>query len=350
VRRRAAVPDSAARQRTPGWIDARRESVSASDIPILTLNSPYRSSPVDLWAYKTHLLEVEPPDPELEELWDLGIALEPVIAQRYTARTRRPLVARHRLVRHPEVRWHTASLDRVSAVKGERRVVELKWAPHRRWLDGPEPVPPHVQDQVQWQLYVTGWDVADVAVLNGATVEVHELERDDAYIADLVGIAGWFHEHVRAGTMPPVDGSEATTRALRRLRPRDDGTMLDPTPELEALMRAWRILDATIKRDGRELARIKNVVRTILDTAGGSRGTDWTVYYRKPKDHEETAWKAEAADLRAWLEELLEGMPSRDEDLAAIHARHTTTKEGTRSLHPYWRGEAPAIEEGTTWT
>jgi predicted phage-related endonuclease len=88
-------------QGTPEWIDARRDVVGSSDIPIITGSSPYATSVFALWAAKTRLVELEPPDPETQELFDLGHALEEPIADRYTVITGRPLRRRRQLLVHP---------------------------------------------------------------------------------------------------------------------------------------------------------------------------------------------------------------------------------------------------------
>jgi putative phage-type endonuclease len=329
-------------QDTPGWIEARRDVIGSSDLAVLTGNSPYRSSLLDLFAYKTRLLEAEPPDPETQELFDLGHALEEVIAQRYRVHPKGRPVRRHRhLIIHPEIPWAAASLDRVSAVAGERRIVEVKWVPYRRW-DGPEDVPAHVQDQVQWQMFVTGWDVADVAVLLGAHVEVHEVRRDEGYIGDLYAIASWFHGLIDRGELPPVDGSDLTARTLRRLTPRDDGTMLDPVPlELHALVSAWRA--AETERDAAldALGKAKNAVRLLLGEHAGARTDGWTLSYRKPSDYTQTKWQLVADAYRRLLEEGGTDAATLD----ALVGLHSQTVEPERRLNIYWRN-AP---EGS-WT
>lgn len=344
------------RQGTPAWVDARHDSIGSSDIPILTGNSPYRTSPFSLWCYKTRRLEPEPVDPMTQELFDLGHALEPVIADRYTALTGRKVRRVSRMLRHPRIPWATASLDRVSAVRGERRIVEVKWVPWRRWVEGPEPVPAYVQDQVQWQLMVNGegWR-ADVAVLNGSHVEHHELEPDEAYQRNLLVIAQAFHErHVLTGIPPKVDGSEATRKALLRLYPADDGTTMEPTPELEALMRELHDAIPAAKAAGEREGRIRNAIRLLMEqhaevespTWKVEAATDrWRVTYRRSKDYTSVKWALVAKAYR----EVIEGLtPSPPSFFEAVEAMHSEAKEGSRRLVPTWKG-APA-EEGQSWT
>ena len=348
-------------QGTPEWVDARRDVLGSSDIPIVTGSSPYATSLFALWAIKTRLVEPEPPDPETQDLFDLGHALEEPIAARYTAITGRPLRRRRQLLVHPTDRWMGASLDRVSARRGERRIIEIKWVPNRRWgTDGPEPVPSYVQDQVQWQLAVTGWDVADVAVLQGSRIDVHEIGPSERYQADLRYLARDFWDRVEAGEHPPVDGSEATRAAIARLHPRDTLGQLDPSPETAAL--AYAIRDASIARKAavEEDGRVRNLMRLLLEEHSGVEDEDYRIHFRRSADRivTTTDWQALAAvygrtvdtlvaKLRAHVPSLaLEGIDvSTDEGLTRVHEAlqsiYTTTevKEGSRSLIPKFRGD-----------
>lgn len=334
----AAVPVKVA-QGTPEWVDARRDVVGSSDIPIVTGSSPYSTSVFSLWALKTRLAEPEPVDPETQEMFDLGHAMEAVIAERYTAITGRKVHRRRHLLTHPTERWMGASLDRVSARRGERRIIEIKWSPNRRWaLDGPEPVPHHVQDQVQWQLAVTGWDVADVAVLSGSHVEVYEVGPSDAYQADLRYLARNFWDLVERGERPTVDGSESTRSTIARLHPRDTLGMLEPTAETAAIAYAIRDASAALKAAKEEDGRLRNEMRLLLGEHSGVEDDDYRIHYRRSADSTTTVtdWIAVAASYRAVLEELDNaGALSLDE----IVARHTTTevREGRRALLPKFR-------------
>lgn len=331
------------RQGTPAWVEARRDSIGSSDIPVLTGSSPFRgTSPLDLWAYKTRRLEAIPVDEMTQELYDLGHALEPVIGERYTAMTGRKLRRVSRMLRHPEVPWATASLDRVSAVRGERLIVELKWDPWARFGQSAEEVPPHVQDQVQWQLLVSGYEAAEVAVLMGSHVERLEVAPDRDYQEGLLVIAGDFWmNHVQAGVPPEIDGSEATRRALARLHPTDDGTFMEPTAELHALMAQLREAIPAEKAATEEVARLKNAIRSALGDHSGAEADGWRITFKRGKGRRSTDWHAVAQVMHS-----LTGLPPEHLDEEA--EKHTTTGEASRPLLTRWTGTREQ-EEGH-WT
>jgi predicted phage-related endonuclease len=282
---------------------------------------------VELWAYKTGLIEREAPDPATQELFDIGHALEPVIAELYTRKTGRPVRRVTQMIRHPEHEWLFASLDRVSAVKGERIVVELKFAPHRRWDDGIEAVPADVQDQVQTQMLVSGYPMAHVAVLMGGRVDWHEVPADPEYQAALLRMAIAFRRQVVDGIRPDIDGSESTRRALARLHPRETLDLIDPpSTELDALAADLRVAKAASKSATAEQDRLENVLRAVLGDHEGVESDWYRMTWTQNKPSKRTDWQAVVTDL------LLDGSGV---DVAAVQRAidaRTETKEGARVL------------------
>jgi putative phage-type endonuclease len=350
------------RQNTPAWVDARRDFVGSSDLPVITGNTPYGTSAFSLWAIKTRLAEPDPVDPETQELFDLGHLLEDDIAERYTAKTGREVRRANLMRARKDIPWASANLDRVSAVRGERRVVEVKWVPHRHWLAEPERVPSYVQDQVQWQLFVTGWDVADVAVLDGSRVFVHEVGPNRAYQEDLLYIARWFRDLVVRGAPPPIDGSEATRRTLSRLHPRPTQDLLIASPEIDAVVHDYREARAAAKAASSREDELANVIRGLIGDHMGVEGDGYKISWLKNADSTRVDWKLVAQNQRRLLELIggtdpasvviaaqAEGIVtsavSLDELLNAIESLHSKTTEGPRVLRPRFRNE-----ETGAWT
>ena len=350
TRRRGAVPVPGA-QNTPAWLDARKDVIGSSDISVLTGNSTYGSSKVDVWAVKTRLLEPAQPDEATQELFDLGHALEPIIAARY-ALEYGPVQRRNRLLKHPSLPFVGASLDRVQfegpARHRRRIIVEIKWAPHRRWSDGPEPVPAAVQDQAQWQLLTTGYDLVRVPVLNGSHVEYHEIEPDQSYQDDLLYIARDFWGYVERREIPPLDGSEATRKVITRLHPRDLLPMLEGNELLDSMVERLRQAQGAFAIAEEELGTAKNALRLRIGDAAGIDGDGYRIDFRKNADSAKTDWKLVAKAYRAVIDETgvldaaaFVGMS----DLDAIERLYTQVKEGARPLVPRF-----AKEEKASWS
>lgn len=319
------------RQNTDEWLALRRTGVTASELPVIAGN---RAGLVELWAYKSGLIEREDPDPATQELFDIGHALEPVIADLYTRKTGRRVRRVARMIRHPKYEWLFASLDRVSAIPRERIIVELKYAPHRRWDDGIEAVPADVQDQVQGQMLVSGYPMAHVAVLIGGRVDWHEVPADPEYQDALLRMAMRFRQQVLAGERPDIDGSESTRRALARMHPSDTLDMLDPTPELDALAHGLRAAKAAAKAVTEEEARLANVLRAVLGDHEGVESETYRITWTQNKPTTKTDWKAALMDLRSYVtgDGHRSGRHVTEGDIDQAIAAATTTTEGARVL------------------
>ncbi len=333
------------RQGSEEWLAKRREGVGSSDAPVI---AGERGSVVELWAEKSGLIDPEPPDDETARLFEWGHRLEPVVADWYAEAMTRPLRRVNRMLVHPSVPWAFASLDRVSAVKGEKRIVEIKT--HRWGWRGEEAVPGFVQAQVQHQLWVTGYDVADVAVLSGGSEpKVHEIARDDRYIDDLVYLETEFMGWVASGTRPPMDGSENARRAMSRMHPRNDGTLIAPTPELDRVFFDWMAARVVKDQAEGEADTLANTIRALIGDADGIEGR---VLWKKNAATARTDWPSVAAAYRTVIEHMqahegyrhgvntflsAEAGTTRLDDIQSIHSR---TVEGARVLRPVWKGEA----------
>ena len=361
------------RQGTPEWLDNRRDVVGSSDIPVITGSSPFRSTSLfDLWAVKTRQIEEAEPSREDdteerredEERFWLGHAIEPVIADRYALVTGRRLRRSNDQLRHPVHTWVGASLDR--EVIGEKRIVEVKWVPRGDWSrSSADPVPAHVLDQVQWQMLVRGWGVADVAVLDGDRLRIETVEADRGYQDDLLFLAHEkFWRYVQSGDMPPVDGSEATRKALasianrRRLvngvhvDARSDEVLTRMATELHEAQLAEKAAKGTVGTTKAAIAQL-----LIAAEASGADGDGWRIDYHQNKGSERvvTNHAAIAAAYRAVIEPLLSmgdaGIrgalrdagfdPDQPGVLDAIAGLHTTTetKEGARVMRLWWKNE-----------
>jgi putative phage-type endonuclease len=318
------------RQGTSEWIAERANGLGASEMPIV---AGERDGLLALWAVKAGLMEPEPIDAATAKLFRFGHLMEPVIAQAYTEETGRPLRRVMRMLQSREWPVARASIDRESAVKGERRAVEIKNTRSPRW-DRFEAVPGDVQVQTQWQMYVGGYDVADVAVLvAGSDLRIFEVPRDDEWIADLLYLAREFWGHVQAKTRPEIDGSESTRRTIARLHPTDDGTMLPRSAEFEQLARDLAAAKAALKEAEGFEGTVSNAVRAMIGDASGVEGC---FTYRKNKDSERVNWPAVAAEYRT---ELI-GRGVSPTALESIQGAHSEAAPGARVLRLAYKESA----------
>lgn len=319
-----AVALPGVRQRTPEWLEARRQRVGSSDAPVL---AGERGSLYALWAEKRGLAEPEFDD-ETEAMMEIGAALEPALMALYKARQGRPIRARHVMLVRRDWPVAAASLD----AESDDRIVELKWTHGADWYhalraDSPEPVPGVVMAQVQWQLYVTGRDVVDVAALVGREFRVITVGRDQRMIGDLEYMARDFWDHVESGEPPEPDGSEATTRTLRRLYPADDGTWLPADAEAMELVRSWGKAKAAAREATSAEETLENTLRAILGEHSGISGL---VSNKLSAPSARVDWEAAASALADALGEAMGADPAVL--LGNYQHAATTMKAGSRRL------------------
>lgn len=315
------------RQGTPEWLALRRTGLAASEMPIVT---GARGGVYDLWAYKAGLMDApEPPPPDLAELFALGHALEPVIADAYTRRTGLKVLPVPRMLRARQHPWAFASLDRWTEARD--RIVEIKWAAHRRWTDG---VPVAVQDQVQWQMLVTGIPRTDVAVLNGGVLEVHEVAADPDHQAGLMRLAVAFMQMVADRTPPQIDGSEETRRALARVHPRATvADMIPATPAMDAEMASLRAIRRQITDLEATAAQVENGLRAAIGDHEGIEGFQFRATWTAPRGGGRTSWRDVVEDIRT------SGPAEVGALIDEAIGRHTADNQPGRVLRVRWKDE-----------
>jgi putative phage-type endonuclease len=253
------------------WLKARGAGVGGSEAAIIMGASSW-GSPYSLWQEKAGLV---PPDDNDNDVLRFGRVVEPLIADEYERLSGRQLVSLGdwSIRRHPTLESMFASHDRIIApVKGKDGpgVLSIKSAnvwKGEEWLDGEEP-PLAYQVQFQHELACSGFRWGSFAVLIwGRGVRWLDMERNDGFIAVLEEECERFWQRVVKGDPPPVDGSEHTTAALRRLYPADAGGRVDLPPEAVDWAERLDVLHAEIKTREAEKEELNNRVRALLKDA-----------------------------------------------------------------------------------
>jgi len=97
-------------------------------------------------------------------------------------------------------------------------------------------VPEHYLIQTQHYMSVTGYEVADLAVLiGGNTYRQYTIERNENLITNLIMIEADFWDRIKKGTPPEIDYlAPSTYDMLKRLYPGTNGETIELAPELAA--------------------------------------------------------------------------------------------------------------------
>lgn len=258
----------------------RTKYIGGTDASAIAGLNPW-STPMDVWFEKTGRM-VDVLDSEVM-YW--GREIEPVIANRYAADTGRTLkecVALHDAA-HP---WAGGHPDRL--IYPDQGVLEIKTAGlHMRqhWGDPPYgEIPQQYFIQVQWYMWLTGFEWADVAVLiGGQDYRVYYVPRNNAVIERLINVCGDFWENnVLKDTAPEIDGGDGTKKYLATLD--RNAETVGSTLTAEQFADNYRTAAARVKFWSRELAIAKH---NLINELGSNRtmiGRDWQITASTRKD------------------------------------------------------------------
>lgn len=183
------------------WLAERRTGIGGSDAAAVCGLSPY-ATPLQVWNDKLGRGIPQEVNPAME--W--GNRLEQAIRQKYAdAHGVEVLMpdTENGILRHEKYDFLICTLDGFTA---DGRVLEIKNTRRaERWGDAPfVQVPPHYYLQVQHNMLVTGFAVADLVVLiGGQEYREYEIPEDPDVQAMLLEFESEFWESVQKQTAPP---------------------------------------------------------------------------------------------------------------------------------------------------
>lgn len=242
------------------WLRARHKGIGASEAAAL-FGCTNWGSPYSLWLEKTNPIKMQD---ELDKFsyihW--GALHEPTIAAEFKRITGFPVTNPGKYAIH----WHEnkfmfATLDRLTEDADGPAILEckfVKWGGNK-WgevddagFGDPSGVPLPYQVQTQQQMACAKINRTYIAALiQGDDFRMYVTERNDRFIAELERKCLEFREYILTKTPPPIDGSEATERAIREYFPVDDGErvfladrFIDLDREREEVIAESKLLDA----------------------------------------------------------------------------------------------------------
>ncbi|TXH59016.1 MAG: hypothetical protein E6Q97_00975 [Desulfurellales bacterium] len=186
------------------WLEARKDKLGASEIPIILGLSPF-CTPLQLALRKQGRL----PEQEDNDHLFFGRAVEPIVAELFTRKTKIPCRKANRLYQHKSHDFAVASPDYFyDGANGNLELLEIKvtsWTQREKWVDGGCPDTAHIQ--LIWQLGVLGLERGTVAGLVGGSprdLYLPQFTFDASIWTQLLERAGAFMECVRSGKEPPA--------------------------------------------------------------------------------------------------------------------------------------------------
>ena len=269
------------------WLTWRRGGLGGSDLPAVLGISPW-SSPFAVWVDKVGLLPAEDDETDFMEF---GRWAELMIGPWFASRTGLTVAGEQTWCSHPGEPWQRCTVDGFvlddpdACLADARGLMQIKTtAPGRRW----EEIPAHIQAQEQWEMHVTGLDHVWLPVLHGRRLEVYELERDQDDIDMMIDRARsfWF-DNVLAQQPPPIDGSDATERALKALYPEaTPGKSIELDPDQWTDLRQLGNAKVTERAAAAQAKELTNRIRAAMGdayegTIGGRRAVTLGTQTRK---------------------------------------------------------------------
>ncbi len=272
-----------AEQRSPEWFALRADGITATDVSVIAGLNPYKT-PFQLWAEKLGKYQPDPVGPAAVR----GILLENTVAEFYEMETGRELRRSNGIVRLKDIPWVMASLDRT--VVGEDGLVEIKTSASPRW--NIYPIPPEVEAQVQWQMFVTGAPWVDVAALLGGLVfRIQRVEADYEFQTRLYQKAIAFRDAVKNGTPPALQGEDSD--ALASVIPwsgTDD--FVAATDSIERLAALYAERQYESKLLDQELQNLAIGLKEVIGEKAGVYGEGWQATWKQNKPTVKTDWEA----------------------------------------------------------
>ena len=286
----------AAPQRSAKWFKLRKEGITATDAVVIAGLSPYKTV-YQLWAEKSGLVEEQAVGAAAYR----GVILEDAVATYYEAETGSKLKKSNGVVRVKEIPWAMASLDRT--IVGQPGLVEIKTSASRRW--SLYPVPPEVEAQVQWQMFVTGAPWVDVvALLGGLVFRIERIKENIQLQTELCQKAIQFREALAAGTPPAMVGIDSETFA--QVVPQGSEEWVPADDEAERIARTYEELRLEGKVIDEQLLEMAMILKEKIAEKAGIAGADWVATWKQNKASAKTDWKAVAAVLKGVAPETYE--------------------------------------------
>lgn len=253
------------------WKALRSQYIGGSDAAAVVGMNAY-SSPYALWAEKTGRV----PGFEGNLATEVGSFLEEFVAQKFAQETGKKVRRCNQSIFNDVYPWAIANIDR--DIVGEDAGLEIKTTDSLnmcKFKNGEYPA--NYYCQIVHYMAVTGKKRWYLAVLIGnKEFKTFTIERDEDEIKALMEAEEAFWQYVQNNTPPPVDGSEATGKALAAVHPDSNESMTVGIGAFELDLDRYCALNAQIS----ELETLRDEIANRVKQHLGEAGKGDSVKYR----------------------------------------------------------------------
>lgn len=260
------------------WLANRSVGIGGSDCASALNMSPYKSQ-FTLWCEKTKRII----DDEDNEAMRIGRDLEDYVAQRFCEVTGKKVRKSKYSYQSKEHPFMLANVDRL--VVGEDAGLECKTASaltKTKYDKGDIPIQYYLQ--CMHYMAVTGKKKWYIAVLVMGKGFYHfEVNRDEEEIEILINGEKTFWNFVEENRMPPIDGSESTTDALKKIYPEAKDNSTTELLEKEDMISRHIELKTLEKRIKKEINEIENTLKKELGVCTKGYNDKHEVHWKNRK-------------------------------------------------------------------
>lgn len=246
------------------WLQERRKGIGASEAAMVVGCSPYGDQ-TTLALRKLGRL----PEVEQTEQMELGLFLEPVLAELFQRRTGRTIEQTQVFCRCPLDPFLSATIDGVDSCLD---LVEFKnvgaFSPEAAKLgeEGTNEIPAHWLTQAYQQMYCYGAGTVHFAVLvGGQSFRVYRVERNEPAIDAMAALLRRFWAKVERGEVPRGPFPVFNPAVLAALNPECEGTIVAGR-SLAKKVEEFEALSARIKQNEEDQSQLKAEILRVMGT------------------------------------------------------------------------------------
>lgn len=283
------------------WLKLRSQYIGGSDAAAVVGLNAY-ASPYSLWAEKTGRV----PGFAGNLATEVGTFLEEFVAQKFTQETGKKVRKCNQSFLNSQYPWAIANIDR--EIVGEDAGLEIKTTDslNMKKFKGGE-YPANYYAQMVHYLAVTGKQRWYLAVLIGnKEFKWFTIERDEAEIAALMTAEADFWELVKKDIPPAVDGTAATSEALKTIYADNDDSICDLTA-FSANLHQYISLKKQIKELEELAEEAANKIKEFMGESGGGEcegfRVSWKSSSRRTFDSKRFAKENPDVDLSGYYKE-----------------------------------------------
>jgi putative phage-type endonuclease len=298
---------------TEAQIAERKSGIGSSEIASVCGLSSW-SSPIDVWLNKTGQAQPARDGDGLQ--LEIGHALEPLIADRYSRTMGVVLVNPQQVFRSALRDWQLATPDRLRNIDDQPVECKVAYSSDGWGDDGTDQVPQEYLCQVQWQMDVLNAQFCHLAAIVGRSFRIFVIRKDDDLCGALRDAAERFwKDHVLTGIQPAVTGHERDKMYLQQRFEKYEARMLKAEPTHEDVAAAYADAKARYEAAEEAVELYGNQLRELIGEAEGLQGAGWRCTWKAPKPSNVVDWQSIAAEV---------GAPD------ALIAKHTRPKQNSR--------------------